>query len=263
VPQVISPSGVSIAYETHGTGSPALVFVHGWSCDRGYWTAQLEPFSKRFTVVAVDLGGHGASGDQRSSWSIREFGSDVAAVVESLRLNRIILIGHSMGGDVIVEAARILRSRVLGLIWVDAYKKLGHPRSPEGIHTFVASIQSDFVENTGAFVRTMFPLSADPALVERVAQDMSNAPPAIALPALEAALSFDREIPSALTELGLPVVAINPDHSPTDHASLHRHGVEVMIMPGRGHFLMLEDPEGFNPLLETAIAKLVDQSPSR
>ena len=263
MPHVISPGGISIAYETHGTGSPALVFVHGWSCDRGYWKGQLEPFSKRFTVVAVDLGGHGASGDQRSSWTIGEFGSDVAAVVETLHLNHIILIGHSMGGDVIVEAARRLRSSVLGLIWVDVYKKLGQPRSPENIQTFVASIQSDFVEKTGTFVRTMFPPSADPALVERVAQDMSSAPPAFALPSLEAALSFDREIPSALAELGLPIIAINPDHSPTDNASLERHGVEVMIMPGVGHFLMLENPEGFNPLLETAIAKLVHQSPSR
>ena len=256
MPHVISASGASIAYETHGSGSPALVFVHGWSCNRNYWKGQLEPFSKRFTVVAVDLGGHGASGVERTSWTIPEFGSDVAAVVETLRLNHIILIGHSMGGDVIVEAARMLRSRVLGLIWIDTYKKVGQPQSPEDIQTFVASIQSDFVENTGAFVRTMFPPSADPALVERVAQDMSSAPPAIALPSLEAALFFDRNIPSALSELGLPVIAINPDHSPTDNASLERHGVEVMLMPGVGHFLMLENPEGFNPLLQAAIEKI-------
>jgi pimeloyl-ACP methyl ester carboxylesterase len=55
----LSPDGFSIAYETLGEGSPALVFVHGWSCDRSYWAAQLEPFSRDFRVVAVDLAGQG------------------------------------------------------------------------------------------------------------------------------------------------------------------------------------------------------------
>jgi len=263
MPQVISPSGIPIAYEVHGTGTPALVFVHGWSCDRGYWKGQLESFSKRFTVVAVDLGGHGESGDQRSAWTIREFGTDVAAVIETLRLNQTILIGHSMGGDVIVEAARMLRNGVLGLVWVDVYQKLGQPRSPEDVQTFVASIVADFVKETQSLVRTMFSPSADSALVEFIAEDMSAAPSRVALPALESALSFDREIPSALAKLGLPVIAINPDYAPTDADSLGRHGIDVMIMPGVGHFLMLEDPKGFNPLLDTAIAKLVTQSPSR
>ena len=44
-----------------GQGTPALVFVHGWSCDRSYWAGQLEAFSRDFTVVAPDLGGHGES----------------------------------------------------------------------------------------------------------------------------------------------------------------------------------------------------------
>ena len=131
--KAMSPSGVSIAYDVHGKGNPALVFVHGWSCDRGYWKGQLQPFSKRYTVLGVDLGGHGLSGDQRSSWTIQEFGSDVATVVEAARLDQVVLIGHSMGGDVIVEAARLLKNRVLGLIWVDVYKKLEPSRSPEKV----------------------------------------------------------------------------------------------------------------------------------
>jgi len=260
MPQVISPSGVNVAYDMHGSGTPALVFVHGWSCDRGYWRGQFKPFTKQFAVVGVDLGGHGRSGDQRDSWTIREFGNDVATVIETLRLDRVILIGHSMGGDVIVEAARILKGRVVGLIWVDVYKHLGKPRSPDRVEAFVADMGSDFGAKTRAFVRTMFPPSADPALVDAIAEDMSNAPAKVALPSLRSALSFDREIPAALAELGLPVIAINPDFQPTDLESLKRHGVEVMIMPNAGHFLMLEDPRRFNLLLHTAIEQLNQSS---
>jgi pimeloyl-ACP methyl ester carboxylesterase len=256
VSQVVSPFGVAIAYEVHGAGAPALVFVHGWSCDRSYWKEQVTAFSSRFTVVTIDLGGHGASGDQRSDWTIPAFGRDVAAVVNHLDLNRVILIGHSMGGDVIVEAARILQDRVIGLIWVDVYKQLAKPRSPEKVQAFVSDIGSDFIPKTAAFVRTMFPPSADPALVDWIANDMSSAPPEVALPALRSALSFGRDIPAALLDIGKPVIALNPDYPPTDVDSLQRLGIEVMIMTGIGHFLMLEDPGRFNPLLETAIAKL-------
>lgn len=250
---VTSADGVRISYEANGEGTPALVFVHGWSCDRTYWKAQLQPFSRQFTVVAVDLAGHGESGLERKAWTIEAFGGDVAAVVEKLGLKRVILIGHSMGGDVVVEAARRLKGRVAGLVWVDAYKQLRTSRSPEEVQAFVAPFRSDFVEKTRAFVRTMFPPTADRALVERVVSDMSAAPPTVALGAMESAISFDREVPGALQELKLPVVAINPDWPPTDIKSMQRYGVEVVVMPGVGHFLMMEDPERFNGLLRKVL----------
>lgn len=119
-----SADGVPIAFEVAGRGNPPLVFVHGWSCDRRYWQAQLTVFSRQFETVAIDLAGHGASGLGRRQWTIDSFGADVASVVQELDLPKAILIGHSMGGDVITEAARRLPGRIAGLIWVDTYKKL-------------------------------------------------------------------------------------------------------------------------------------------
>ena len=254
---VTSADGIRVVYEAHGEGTPALVFVHGWSCDRSYWAGQLHPFSRQFRVVAVDLAGHGESGLGREAWTMGAFGGDVAAVVDKLGLERMILIGHSMGGDVIVEAARRLPGRVAGLVWVDTYKQLGTPRTAEQRQAMLAPFRANFVKTTRAFVQGMFPPTADRSLVERVAADMSVAPPAVALGAIESAMSFDREIPPALQELNLPVVAINPDYQPTDTASMERHRVEVVVMSGVGHFLMMEDPERFNRLLRTTIDKFV------
>jgi hypothetical protein len=62
---VPSSDGIPITYEVRGKGSPTLVFVHGWSCDRTYWKGQIEPFSKIYQVVAIDLAGHGESGKGR------------------------------------------------------------------------------------------------------------------------------------------------------------------------------------------------------
>jgi pimeloyl-ACP methyl ester carboxylesterase len=252
-----SRDGVRIAYEVHGKGTTALVFVHGWSCDRTYWAGQLDHFSRRFKVVAVDVAGHGESGLGRKAWTMASFGDDVAAVVKKLGPTRVILIGHSMGGDVIAEAARRLPGRVAGLVWVDAYKQLGTGRTPEQVEAIVAPLRADFVPATRALVRSMFRPAADSMLVKRVATDMSSAPPTVALGALESALSYSREMRRALHELELPVIAINPDNAPTDTSSMQRSGVEVILMPGVGHFLMMEDPERFNGLLGTAIGKLV------
>jgi pimeloyl-ACP methyl ester carboxylesterase len=190
------------------------------------------------------------------------FGGDVAALVEELGLDRVILIGHSMGGDVIAEAARRLPGRVAGLIWVDAYRRLGTRRTPEQLDAVIGPLRADFVPSTRTLVRGMFRPDADPELVERVALDMSSAPPDVALEALEHALSFDRVMPGLLEELSLPLVAINPDGTGNDVESLERYGAEVMLMPGVGHFLMMEGPDGFNALLRTAIDRVIERANS-
>ena len=248
-----SADGIPVWYEAHGTGSPALVFVHGWSCDRGYWRPQIDHFARRYQVVSIDLAGHGDSGVGREAWTMPAFGADVVAVVEKLGLGEVVLIGHSMGGDVIVEAALHLPGRVVGVVWVDAHSTLGEPHSREQIDEFLAPLREDFVTGAGELIRRMFGPSGDADLIERVVADMSAAPPEIAIDVADHAVSNDRAILASLRELKAPVVAINPDYRPTDIESLRSYGVKTVLMPGVGHFLMMEDPEGFNRLLGEVI----------
>lgn len=249
----LSTDGIPVWYEVHGTGAPTLVFVHGWSCDRSYWSHQLSSFAARYQVVTIDLAGHGKSGVGRQEWTMPAFGDDVLAVVEKLGLEELVLIGHSMGGDVIVEAALHLAGRVLGLVWTDVYSSLGQPRTREQIEQFRAPFREDFVTATRDFVRRMFVPGSDAELVDWVVTDMSAAPPEIAVDALVHAVSNERAILAGLRELTAPVVAINADYRPTDIEALRRHGVKTVLMPGVGHFLMMEDPDTFNRLLSETI----------
>lgn len=253
---VASNDGVFISYESRGDGKPALVFVHGWSCDRGYWAAQLDWFADAYQVVAVDLAGHGESGTERQVWTVQAFGEDVAAVADHLGLDRIVLIGHSMGGDVIVDAARLLPGTVDALIMVDTYKQLAVPRTNEEIRRLVGSFHLDFKSETRNFVGKLFLPGSNPQIVERVVEDMSSAPPDIALAALEASFANDSRLPSVLQDLNLPVVAINPDTPPTDEKSMQRYGVEVVLVPDVGHFLMMEKPGQFNRVLTSVLENL-------
>ncbi len=253
---VTSSDGMAIHYGIEGTGDPALVFVHGWSCDRSYWAGQIRAFAPRHRVVTLDLAGHGESSGGRDSWTMASFGGDVAAVVDHLGLDDVVLIGHSMGGDAIVEAALALAGRVRGIVWVDTYVSLDGLRSNADVAAFMEPFLKDFVASTQGLVRQMFPSGADPGLVDRVASHMSSAPPAIALDVLRHAISNGQRIVDRLPDLNVPTVAINADFRPTDAASLSGHGVRPVLMSGVGHFLMMEDPDQFNWVLANVIRDL-------
>ena len=255
ISRVLSPDGVYIAYDTRGAGSPVLVLVHGWSCDRTYWTGQADALATDYRVVTLDLAGHGASGPNRSDWTIEAFGADVATVVEKLDLRDVILVGHSMGADVVTDAARRLPGRVKGVIWLDQYNEIDTRLSDEKVAEIAAPFRADFNGTTKAFARGMFPANADPALVERVAGDMASAPPEIAVPMLIATKANSRNIAAAVAALDVPVVTINAGNSPTNAEALERRGVKAVVMPGTGHFLMMDNPEGFNALLKQTIVE--------
>lgn len=256
-----SADGTQIAYEVHGAGWPALVFVHGWTCHRGYWDGQLKVFCAGALTVAVDLAGHGESGATREDWSMAAFGADVSAVVDELGLESVVLIGHSMGGDVILEAARQLKGRVCGLVSVDEHSQLSEFPTAAEVRKRVAPFRKDFVSSTRAFVRSLFPASADASLVERVSREMSAARRQMALSAMESTWNYARDVPKRLAELKLPVVAINAPSSAEDIASLRRHGIEVVTIDGAGHFPMLERPEAFNACLNGIVARFGKRPP--
>jgi len=185
---------------------------------------------------------------------MRSFGRDVAAVVDQLNLDDAVLIGHSMGVDVVVEAALELPGRIRGLVLVDQYASLGQPRTRERIRALVAPFLEDFATTTRILVREMFVPRSPADLVEWVVDDMAAAPEDVALGALQETWSNDGPILDSLPKVAAPMVAINSDLRPTDIEALERYGIRTLIAPGVGHFLMLEDPDTFNRLLSEAIA---------
>src|SRR5882762_3387630 len=108
----MSPDNVHIEYRVYGHGDPAVVLVHGWASDANYWNAQVDALKARYTVVALNLAGHGASGNNRSDWSIANYAQDVAAVARQIPNSRLVLVGHSMGAAVSLAAAPLIGTRV-------------------------------------------------------------------------------------------------------------------------------------------------------
>src|SRR2546425_749033 len=244
---VPSADSVVIHYHVEGTGSPAVVLLHGWACDASIWDGQVKELSPRYTVVTIDLAGHGRSGRERATWSMPAFAEDARAVIEKLQLRRVVLVGHSMSGYVILEAARLIPDRVAALVPVDTLQDVEW-KPGKGIDEWLDTMRTDFVSSTSEFVKEMFPETADPALVERMASRMSAMPPEIGVAVLRAVFSYDKA--TALSRVKQPIRAINSDKFPTRLEVNRRYApqFEAVSLPGTGHFPMLENPAEFNRL---------------
>ena len=253
---VLSQDGTKINFLVVGKGEPTLVFIHGWSCDKSYWDDQVKTFSPKYKVVAIDLAGHGGSGITRKNYTIELFGEDVAAVVNKLQLSKVILIGHSMGGAVIIEAAKRLKGKVIGLVGADTYQSFKDDWTAEQKEGFLKSFKENFVVTAKGFVKSMFPKTADSTLVNKIADDMSSAPPEIAISAIRNLFFYD-PIPT-LKEIRLPIISINCDLYPVaiEENKKYVDSFTVKMMNGVGHFVMLEDKDKFNKLLQEGIDEL-------
>ena len=257
VQKVQSADGVEIAYVADGSGEPALVFIHGWSCDKSYWSEQIKTFSPRFKVVAIDLAGHGDSGLNRTDFTMEKFGEDVASVVNALKLKKVILIGHSMGGAVIIEAAKLLGDKVIGLIGADTYQSFSDSWTADQKEGFLKTFKENFKPTTIQFVKSLFPKTADSLLVKKVAEDMSSAPPEAAVSAIRNVFFYD-PVP-VLKEINPRIIAICCDMFPVSVEENKKivNSYEVKIMKGVGHFVMLENPEEFDKLLNESVNELI------
>jgi len=252
-----SGDGVDIRYRVLGEGSPALVFVHCWACDQHLWDAQLPDLARQHRVVTLDLAGHGGSGRTRKDYTIEAFGSDVQAVVEALDLKDVILIGHSMGGPIILDAARRLGGRVKGLVPVDTLLDVDRHDDPKETEAFLAALRTDFKVAATKFVRDwMFVPGSDPRLIDQIVAKVASFPPEVGISALRNVWAFDSA--AALEATKVPVYAVNADKFPTNLTAARRHAVRfnATIMKGVGHYLMLEDPKRFGEHLAEALRGL-------
>ncbi len=252
-----SADQVAIKYETAGRGEPALVFVHCWTCNRGNWDQQVEYFKGRNQVVRIDLAGHGESGKERKDYTIEAFGGDVAAVVEKLGLKKVILIGHSMGGPVSVEAAKRLGDRVVGVVGVDTfYTAFQIPKDPqkakEMVSGFMKPFEDNYSEASTKFMRSFFAPGADPALVERIAKTTLETDKGMALSAMRNIFGwYQANTLAALDALGPKLRNINADPK-AEGKPLHP---SVTLVAGAGHFIPQEKPAEFNRALEAIVSE--------
>jgi len=253
-----SADGVPIVFQVSGKGEPAVVLVHGWALDHRVWDGQVALLAARRRVVTLDLAGHGESGRHRSAWTMAAFGEDVKAVVEAVGAKQVVLVGHSMGGPVVLEAARRMPERVKGIVLVDTLADVEERTPPPAIDAMAKQLEADYKTTIARFSNDyLFAPGTPPAVRERVLGHATGMTPAISIAMLRQSWGYD-PVP-ALREVKAPVRAVNADKHPTDLEANRRHmpGYEAVILAGSGHYPMLEDPARFDPALEQAIGQVL------
>lgn len=260
VDTVVTADGVPIVYDVRGAGEPTLVFIHCWACDRTFWNGQLDTLATSHRVVSLDLAGHGESGKHRSSWTLAGLAADIQLVADTLGLDRIVLIGHSMGGPLSLLAAARMPGRVEGVVCVDALQNADFVFPRALGEQMVAAFHADFPGQMGRMMDMMFPPAADTAVKHWVLNKGVAADTGAVLAIIADYANHDEK--AALAAAGVPVRCINavpssPMSLATDVEANRKYAdFDAVLMEGVGHYLHLERPAEFNRLLRETLDRL-------
>jgi len=250
-----------IYYAENGNGDTTLFFLHGWGINGGYWYNQQKFFSKKYKTIAIDLPGFGKSTSDRKEYTVEKFADDVIDIINKLELKNVILIGHSMSGDIILEAALKNHKSIIGVIGIDNFKFVGVQLSPEQLkemNSFIDSLRKDYKNVAPEYAgKYLFSPSTDSSVRSRVKNDYTNSNPDVAISSIENVFKYDEM--EKLPSLNYKLFLINSDGMLTNAEGLKKYCknlFEVLDIRGTGHFPMIEKPDEFNRLLQIAVNKI-------
>ena len=260
-----------MCYEDQGAGSPTLLFVHGFGCAKEDWQPQIDALAEHSRALTCDLIGHGASTSAAGRCRVEYLGTDVANLLERLELERVHLVGHSMGCRVVLQAYAEAPERVAGLTFVDgSWLGAGNPAEletefanvldREGYATVIGRLfEQMFLPGDGGSHRAVI-MSRAKHLEAEVGRSLI-----CSMVAFDAART--RTILQSLCASPIPVMAIQstylnqdreravlaPGHSTPwlDLLSECLPQARIEVVRGVGHFSMLEAPQTVNQLIES------------
>jgi pimeloyl-ACP methyl ester carboxylesterase len=257
----ITRDGIKLVYEEHGRGAPAMVFVHGWTCDRSTFAPQVEHFAKTHRVVSLDLRGHGESDKPPGAYPISTFADDVAHVIGELGLGKVIAVGHSMGGITVLQLAAAYPDHVAAIVMLDPAPFTFSPEVRAQREAMVAAAESASQERRREIFHERFPLvflpKSDPAIVAHVLDVYLRTPAHVEAAGMRGILAFDGVAAAARCRGPALHIAATPPRNPPHLMSQWLPGVVNGWTVGAGHFNTLEAPEQVNAMIESFLRHYV------
>jgi pimeloyl-ACP methyl ester carboxylesterase len=246
-------AGHKVHYTLTGDAQPALVLVHGWTCDETFWSANVPELAKHYRVLTVDLPGHGQS-DPLPAYSMEAFADAVGAAMKDAGVARATLVGHSMGGPVLLAFARLHRDQISAIVGVDAV--FLDAATAANLKNFAERFNGpNAAEARAQMVRAMFTPATTPEVRQHIERVMLAASPEVAYLSQKAiwTAEFWRD-----DVIDLPMIDIlaGNDSFVTEAGLRKRFPLaSVVTLPDTGHFLMMEKPQDFNRVLLDWLAR--------
>ncbi|QRN97121.1 alpha/beta hydrolase [Archangium violaceum] len=235
-----------------GSGGIPVVFVHGLGSNLEAWSAQLDHVRASRRAVAYDQRGHGGSQPARDGvYTIEALAEDLDQVVRTLGIERFVLVGHSMAGEVITAYAERHPEKLAGLVYVDAVGDVS--QAPPEVKAWFTQPQPDYgPQQAQAEFQEMLGPNAKPKTREQVLASVARVEPATIL-AIRRAMGAYAPGPGLARYTG-PRVAIDAEGPHVPFMAAHSiPEVTRVTLPNVSHWLMMDDPEGFNRALDPVL----------
>jgi pimeloyl-ACP methyl ester esterase len=259
----LSHDGVSLRYDRTGAG-PAVLLIHGWLGNRTFWERQVQALRDRYTVLTVDLRGHGESSHPRTGYTLGAIVGDLEHLVRALALPRVAIVGWSMGGIVAQELALRLgdKASALGLVCTTAggLADAKNPRAQgERVAEMKKGVEEDFRGFVKSFAPSLFKEGADFPLLAWVVGQLQKTPPHVATACLDMVAAAD--LRTKQKKLKVPTAVLHGKHDALfaldEGKAMAKQipGAELVVFDKSGHAPHLEEPDAFNAALAKLLAR--------
>lgn len=238
--------GARIHYKSYGKGKDALVLIHGWTCNLDNWRDQIPDFAKRNRVIALDLPGHGQSDKPEIPYTMDLFANAIDAVLRDAKVERAVLVGHSMGTPVARQFYRKYPQKTLAIVIVDGgLRPFGTKEMREN---FISMFRSPNYKQAGMQMLSQMAPTLPAEGKERVNASFANTPQYVVVSAME---GMNDDALYRPDKINVPVFAIlaKSPFWPADTEEFLRGlapDLELQWFEGVSHFLMMEKPKQFN-----------------
>jgi pimeloyl-ACP methyl ester carboxylesterase len=257
--------GMRVHYISFGSGKEAIIFIHGWACDLTFWRLQAPVYQNRCALL-VDLPGHGQSDKPDIPYTQDLFARAVEAVMRDARVDKAILVGHSMGVPVALTFLSKFPEKVEALVIVDGFmpmppgsKEEEKKREAEAAEEIKSYRSPDYKTIVESDIDSMFSPQTSRDLREEIRSKMLSTPQHVLASADEGMMA----LAPLNTKVEKPTFAIfaimeGQNLSPVFEQYIREMvlNLEIQKWDDAGHFLMMEQPERFNRALLDFLRKL-------
>ncbi|MET0089077.1 MAG: alpha/beta hydrolase [Candidatus Thiodiazotropha sp.] len=245
-----------------GSGEPTLLFLHGWGGRAEFWNSQINDFSSRYRVYAVDLPGHARSGYDGGTPTIKGLAEALAGFLNAQDLSHVILIGHDMGGFVGLALTQTDagRARIRGLVAIESLVDTRMSIPARQYQRVVSNLRRHYRETARQLTVDLFPPTADAALVNWVAESVATTDPDMSVALLDDVVNLD--LLPLLSQFEGPVRILNTVSNPPRLDSLRQAHprTDAVVVPWESHFSFLEHPDQFNQVLLEVLQSLAGEA---
>lgn len=251
----ISSNGISVGYDDSGGSDPALLLVHGHPFDRTMWRDK----PPGWRVIAPDLRGYGATTTVPGKTTLDIFASDLVALLDHLGIDKVVIGGLSMGGQIVMEFYRLFPERVRGLILADTSPRAETADGKAGRIALADRLLSEGMSTYAAEALPMMmaPANIDalPEVADHVLGMMRGTDPVGAAAAMRGRAERPDYVSllATVTVPALVIVGSDDEFTPVSEAMLiHQQVPEstMVIVDGAGHLPNLERPREFDSAVQ-------------